>query len=215
MPSILTLLLPAVLLQGRPGQATNTTSGPVELHLPRFLDETSPSSPLSPAAPRSLVTPLPGIATFQELIQDFGAIIKGNDWEGDGWGEEGDGWGEEALVGLEGSESRGAQMYRARPGDADDDYDSDNDYDSDYGVETYDGVAEARSSGYEAPQEYEPHDTYGAPHQEETYGSYGGHQDTGYKVIALNHLKHLNHINCPGSAKEAGTVWLREPKLQV
>ena len=157
----------------------------VELQLPKFIKKTFPllsvSSTLQPSYPfdskeEVFVTPqsdgegytqLSNIDTFKELVKDFGEVVTEVP--------------DDLPMDIAGSESREALVFRTS-NKRDSEYDYDMGLEVDYGPED---VAEARDSGYGAPQE-----SYGSPHQQsyesphqESYGSHdSGYQDTGYKV---------------------------------
>ena len=174
-----------LLLLADSSESSNTTEA-VDLHLPRFIEETFPyltsdATNLFPPAPKStskttasfeesFVTPHPDTEgftaaadadTFDELIQDFGDIVREENWE------------DTEDVDIEGAESRESSIYRIAKQQRQE-YEE-YDYETGYEVD----IAEPRSSSYSAPEESygAPHDSYGSPH-EEPYGSY----DSGHKV---------------------------------
>ena len=174
-----------LLLLAASSESSNTTE-PVDLHLPRFIEETFPyltsdATNLFPPPPKStskttasfeesFVTPYPDTEgftaavnedTFDELIQDFGDIVKEDTWQ------------DTENIDIEGAESRESSIYRIAKQQRQE-YEE-YDYETGYEVD----IAEPRSSSYSAPEESygAPHDSYGSPH-EEPYGSY----DSGHKV---------------------------------
>ena len=174
-----------LLLLADSSESSNTTEA-VDLLLPRFIEETFPyltsdATNLFPPPPKStskttasseesFVTPHPDTEgftaaadedTFEELIQDFGDIVKEENWE------------DTEDVDIEGAESRESSIYRIAKQQRQE-YEE-YDYEAGYEVD----IAEPRSSSYSAPEESygAPHDSYGSPH-EEPYGSY----DSGHKV---------------------------------
>ena len=175
-----------LLLLAASSESSNTTEA-VDLQLPRFIEETFPyltsdATNIFPPAPKltsqttasaegSFVTPHPDTEdvttfpedeTFEELIQDFGDIVKEDAWE------------EKDVVDIEGAESRESSIYRI--GKQQRQEYEEYDYETGYEVD----IAEPRSSSYGAPEETygAPQETYGSPH-EEPYGSY----DSGHKVM--------------------------------
>ena len=174
-----------LLLLAASSESSNTTEA-VDLQLPRFIEETFPyltsdATNLFPPPPKSTskttasseesyVTPHPDAEgftgapdedTFEELIQDFGDIVREENWE------------DTENVDIEGAESRESSIYRIAKQQRQE-Y-KEYDYETGYEVD----IAEPRSSSYSAPEESygAPHDSYGSPH-EEPYGSY----DSGHKV---------------------------------
>ena len=174
-----------LLLLAASSESSNTTEA-VDLQLPRFIEETFPyltsdATNLFPPPPKStskttasfeesFVTPHPDTEgftaaadadTFEELIQDFGDIVREENWENT------------EDVDIEGAESRESSIYRIAKQQRQE-YEE-YDYETGYEVD----IAEPRSSSYSAPEESygAPHDSYGSPH-EEPYGSY----DSGHKV---------------------------------
>ena len=181
---IFLLLLLAASLEG-----SNTTEA-IDLQLPRFIEETFPyltsdATNLFPPPPKltsqstastegSFVTPhpdsedvtaYPEADSFEDLIQDFGDIVKGDEWE------------EKDDIDIESAESRKASIYRIAKQQRQE-YEEYEEYDYETGYEV--DIAEPRSSSYGAPEETygAPQETYGSPH-EEPYGSY----DSGHKVM--------------------------------
>jgi len=175
-----------LLLLAASAESSNTTEA-VDLQLPRFIEETFPyltsdATNLFPPSPQltshttassegSFVTPHPDTEdvtafpeddTFEELIHDFGDIVKEDVWE------------EKDDIDIEGAESRESSIYRIAKQQRQE-YEE-YDYETGYEVD----IAEPRSSSYGAPEETygAPQETYGSPH-EETYGSY----DSGHKVM--------------------------------
>ena len=175
-----------LLLLAASSESSNTTEA-VDLQLPRFIEETFPyltsdATNLFPPPPKStskttasseesFVTPHPDTEgftaaadadTFEELIQDFGDIVKEDTWQ------------DTENIDVEGAESRESSIYRIAKQQRQE-YEE-YDYETGYEVD----IAEPRSSSYSAPEESygAPHDSYGSPH-EEPYGSY----DSGHKVI--------------------------------
>ena len=188
MANISCLIFLLLLLAASSKESSNTTEA-VDLQLPRFIEETFPyltsdATNIFPPPPKltsqtqttaslegSFVTPHPDTEdvtafpednSFEELIQDFGDIVK-----------EDTVWEEKEDIDIEGAESRESSIYRIAKQQRQD-YEE-YDYETGYEVD----IAEPRSSSYGAPEETygAPQETYGSPH-EEPYGSY----DSGHKV---------------------------------
>jgi len=164
-----------------PSTWSSNTTEPVELHLPRFLEETFPllssrtfpggfspseSDPLhATTRDGAFVTPLPDTETSTLPSEEGAFTYAGEDAYEELFKEFGDVIGaDEAAIKV--SESRDAGVFRLPASEQEYEYD----YDTGYEVD----IAEPRSSGYEAPQE-----SYGKP--QESYSSYE-HHDDGYKV---------------------------------